>query len=261
MSAVFERYSEGGGQMLLALALADHASDDGSRVYPSVSALAQKTRQSERTVQYQLRRMEDSGWLILVGSGNGGRSMTREYRISPEWLKGAEIAPIQKGASDDIKGATDSTKGCKPAHKRVQPIAPANNHQRTIKEPSKKHHAPEALLCPSDVDPQVWADWQVVRKAKKAGALTATALDGVRREAAKAGWPIGEALRECCARGWVGFKADWVASKAAAQPISFAQQDEQARRRRWEEMTGRKWPADEQMPQFVDISTVERIEA
>lgn len=260
MSAVFERYPEGGGEMLLALALADHASDDGSRVYPSVSALAEKTRQSERTVQYQLRRMEESGWLILVGSGNGGRSMTREYQISPEWLKGAEIAPIQKGANDDIKGAKQSTKGCKPAQERVQPIAPANNHHRTIKEPSKKHQTRDALSCPSDVDPQVWVDWQVVRKAKKAGALTATALDGVRREAAKAGWPIGEALRECCARGWVGFKADWVAPKVNP-PISFAQQDEQARRRRWEEMTGRKWPTDGPMPEFIDVATVERIEA
>lgn len=135
MTAVFDRYPNGGGEMLLALALADHASDDGTRVYPSVKALAEKTRQSERTIQYQLRRMEDSGWLILVNAGNGGRSMTSEYRISPEWIKGAEIAPIQKGATDDIKGATDDTKGCNPRQKRVQQVAPANNRHRTINEP------------------------------------------------------------------------------------------------------------------------------
>ena len=46
MTAVFERYPVGGGEMLLALALADHASDDGTRVYPSVKALAEKTRQA-----------------------------------------------------------------------------------------------------------------------------------------------------------------------------------------------------------------------
>ena len=32
MTAVFERYPNGGGEMLLALALADHASDDGFMV-------------------------------------------------------------------------------------------------------------------------------------------------------------------------------------------------------------------------------------
>lgn len=128
MTAVFDRYPNGGGEMLLALALADHASDDGTRVYPSIKALAEKTRQSERTIQYQLRRMEESGWLILVNAGNGGRSMTSEYRISPEWIKGAEIAPIQKGATDDKKGATDDTKGCNPLHPQITIIEPSMNH-------------------------------------------------------------------------------------------------------------------------------------
>lgn len=149
MTAVFDRYPNGGGEMLLALALADHASDDGTRVYPSIKALAEKTRQSERTIQYQLRRMEESGWLILVNAGNGGRSMTSEYRISPEWIKGAEIAPIQKGATDDKKGATDNTKGCNPRQKRVQPIAPANNRHRTINEPSLNQVVAGAPAKPS----------------------------------------------------------------------------------------------------------------
>ena len=145
MTAVFDRYPNGGGEMLLALALADHASDDGTRVYPGIKGLAEKTRQSERTVQYQLRHMEEMGWLILVGPGNGGRSMHREYRISLDWIKGADIAPFQKGAihdtkgaTDGVKGATDDTKGCNPQHKRVQPVAPANNRHRTIIEPSEE---------------------------------------------------------------------------------------------------------------------------
>lgn len=39
------------------------------------------------------------------------------------------------------------------------------------------------------------------------------------------------------------------------QPVSFAQQDELARRKRWEEMTGRKWPESEEVPAFIDIET------
>ena len=60
MSMVFEHYPEGGGEMLLALALADFSDDDGGKVFPSITSLAKKTRQSERSVQYQLRRMEKS---------------------------------------------------------------------------------------------------------------------------------------------------------------------------------------------------------
>ena len=165
MTAVFERYPHGGGEMLLALALADHASDDGTRVFPSIKALAEKTRQSERSVQYQLRRMQESGWLILVNAGNGGRSMHSEYRISIDWIKGAEIAPFQKGATDDEKGANDSTKGCNPQQKRVQPIAPANNRHRTINEPSgivdadaSQTKTARAIALPDDFVPNETAE-------------------------------------------------------------------------------------------------------
>ncbi len=216
MTAVFERYPNGGGEMLLALALADHASDDGSRIYPSVKALSEKPRQSERTVQYQLRRMEEMGWLIVVGHGNGGRSMAREYRISLEWIKGADIAPMQKGAIHDIKGATDDTKGCNPRQERVQPVAPANNHHRTIIEPSEKKSA-YAPPLPADL----LADFLVVRKAKKAGPLTKTAVAGICREAEKAGISLIDAVTACCEYGWQGFSAAWYAERQAkATPVN-----------------------------------------
>lgn len=187
--------------MLLALALADHASDDGTRVFPSIKALSGKTRQSERTVQYQLRRMEQIGWLILVGAGNGGRSMSREYRISLDWIKGAEIAPFQKGANDD-------TKGCNPRQERVHSVAPANNRQGTIKEPSGKQGA-EALAIPQ----ALLDDFLVVRKARRAGPLTKTAMDGLQREASKAGITLVEAVTACCEFGWQGFNAGWYADR------------------------------------------------
>jgi hypothetical protein len=156
--------------MLLALALADHAADDGGRVWPSVALLAEKTRQSPRTVQYQLRRMEAVGWLQTVSAGNGGRSMATEYRINPAWIAGAafdDLAPPQNEPSDIETGAvldqTGGVKGCNPAHKRVQssaqkgaiqrtkgcnprqervqPVAPASNHHRTIKNHQGTAHA------------------------------------------------------------------------------------------------------------------------
>ena len=140
MNMVFERYPNGGGEMLLALALADHSHDDGSNIYPSIAQLATKTRQSERAVQYQLRRMEESTWLELVNEGDGGRGRRREYRINRSWMKGEEIAPIQKKGADSApaervqstaeKGANGDGKGCKA-------FAPTDNR----KEPSENHQA------------------------------------------------------------------------------------------------------------------------
>ena len=63
---------------------------------------------------------------------------------------------------------------------------------------------------PPDVSKTVWEDFLKQRKAKKAP-VTETALNEICMEASKAGWPLEDALREMCARGWQGFKADWVA--------------------------------------------------
>ncbi|VWC53724.1 gp60 [Burkholderia aenigmatica] len=166
MTAVFERYPEGGGEMLLALALADHADDDGTHIFPSVSTMAAKTRQSERAVQYQLAKMQETGWLILVRPGRGGRKggMPAEYRISTEWIKGEEIAPISKKKAQVKKGEKSSPippvdkseigaeiapnkdgNGCNPEQKWVQSATEMGakldkpykvNHQLTVNEPS-----------------------------------------------------------------------------------------------------------------------------
>jgi hypothetical protein len=55
----------------------------------------------------------------------------------------------------------------------------------------------------------VWRDFLAHRKAKRAP-VTQTALARIRSEADKAGWPLADALAECTARGWQGFKAEWV---------------------------------------------------
>ena len=68
-------------------------------------------------------------------------------------------------------------------------------------------------ICPTNVDKQVWSDFLALRKVKKAP-MTVTALVGIKREADKANWSLDKAISECVARGWTGFKADWVAEKA-----------------------------------------------
>lgn len=89
----------------------------------------------------------------------------------------------------------------------VQP----NNKQETIniKQETKINTRDKPLSCPDGVTPDVWDGFLKVRKAKKAP-VTATAIAGIEREARKAGWSLNAALTECCARGWAGFKADWV---------------------------------------------------
>lgn len=90
---VFDHYepTATGGELLLAVKLADNAHDDGAHIFPSVQTLAASTRQSERTVQRHIGKMLAIGWLVLVREGKGpgrggGYGRAREYRIHPDWI-------------------------------------------------------------------------------------------------------------------------------------------------------------------------------
>ena len=65
---------------------------------------------------------------------------------------------------------------------------------------------------PSDVSQKVWQDFLAVRKTKRL-ALTGTALDGIKREADKAGLTLEQAITVCCETGWAGFRSDWYANR------------------------------------------------
>lgn len=73
MAHVWKHSRQKGSTLLLLLAIADHAHDDGEGAYPSVATLAKKVRMSERNVQYLIKRLEASGELgVLHGQGPQG---------------------------------------------------------------------------------------------------------------------------------------------------------------------------------------------
>lgn len=115
MGLVWDHYPNGGGELLTALALADHADHDGGSIHPGVTGLARKTRQSERTVQYHLGQMRDSSWLQPVRYRQGGYGRATEYRINPAWVADpANFAPFQSRVQSTAqKGANDGKLGCK----------------------------------------------------------------------------------------------------------------------------------------------------
>jgi uncharacterized protein YdaU (DUF1376 family) len=131
-----------------------------------------------------------------------------------------------------------------------------NQNQEPEPEPSsstkKKKAAP--LQKPVDVSDEVWGSFLIVRKAKSA-AVTDLAILGIRREAVKAGITLEQALTTCCERGWAGFKAEWMqGQQAKPQAESFYERDQRLKREKWEEMTGRKWPTEND-PNVIDATT------
>lgn len=98
MNVVWMYYPEGGPMLVLALALADEADDYGGGISASVPALARKTRQSERAVQKQLRRLADANVLDWLNQGGVGRGDVRSYKLNLGLLmapeKGEHGSPI-----------------------------------------------------------------------------------------------------------------------------------------------------------------------
>lgn len=79
----------------------------------------------------------------------------------------------------------------------------------TVSPPSpRKSFDFGAALRQEGVEEQLVADWLAVRKKKRAE-NTKTSLDGLRREAQKAGLSVADAVRYACEQSWAGFRADW----------------------------------------------------
>jgi hypothetical protein len=118
MGLVWDYYPEGGGELTVALKLADHASHDGSRIWPAISTIADQTNQSERTVQRQIQAMLKRGWLIEVKKGGGGPGKTTIYRIPAGEIQrqavgmGDKMSPIQLRVTPEVgKGDIHDKKG------------------------------------------------------------------------------------------------------------------------------------------------------
>ena len=89
-----------------------------------------------------------------------------------------------------------------------QPIVKATINDKPITNNDK----PIKIQAPDGVSSDVWESFVAQRKASRA-VITETVIKSIQREANKAGWTLEQALAECAARGWRGFKAEWVTEK------------------------------------------------
>lgn len=97
-----------------------------------------------------------------------------------------------------------------------EPIAKATNNHKPItinQEPKKKA---TVVATPEGVSQSVWDEFIAHRKAKKAK-VTELVIEGIAKEAVKAGWSLEDALKETIVRNWQSFKAEWVAVKPQMQ--------------------------------------------
>lgn len=85
-----------------------------------------------------------------------------------------------------------------------------------VPKPKKYEFAKELIAL--GVESKVVDAWMQVRKTKKA-TNSEIALVALKREAAKAGLSIADAVRLCVEKSWSGLDADWLKPKSQASPM------------------------------------------
>ena len=140
-------------------------------------------------------------WLIAsedLGKLPETKTLAFRLRMSEKETKEVVTKLSQWLEQDDINTISDV----------YQDDMPEKRREETDKEKEKETDTP------TGVSQQVWNSFVKQRKAKKAQ-VTALVIDGIQKEADKAGWTLEMALNEVVVRNWQSFKAEWVKDKVS----------------------------------------------
>ena len=231
ISEVYKRQVGNVTRTAVMLLMADKASDDGSGVWSSKQRMADELGMSRRGVIKVVASLIEDGLIQETGQRECANGFTIEYAIAVQRLRALPLVPTHlprpldvctsepRSQVNDIPstrehGSPDPCTSFTPPVNTVHP-----KHPRTLLEPSLNQNdmcvrkgrrgKSGSVSKPDDVSDQVWEDFVAHRRRRRAD-LTSTALDGIRSQAVAAGWTLEAALVEMVARGWTGFKAEWV---------------------------------------------------
>ena len=191
--------------------------DDERPLPDEIDVLAFQVGASESDVSLILRsyfKLEDDGW-------HQSRCDTEiaEYHQKREQAanagKASARARMNKGLTDVEQPLNGLSTNHKPLTNNQEPLT--SNQIKTTR--ATRFDAVQHLVS-LGVFEQVAKDYCQQRKKKP----TMTAIDGIYKQAQKAGISLNKALEICCARGWEGFKAEWIKDKANNQQLTPYQQ-------------------------------------
>lgn len=147
----FPKLPKAEGLLLTSLALADWADDQGGSIFPAVKTIAKKTRQSERTIQRHLRKLEDLGIIYVIEEARA--DFPTHYGINLNILCEFEpVYPISRRRGDN-KTPPDSND-----IKKVLPVT------RSVNDPLVLFNIPNRSHLPKWFDEEAWELWVQHRK-------------------------------------------------------------------------------------------------
>ena len=223
-----------GSRLLLLLFLANYANDDGV-CWPSKSKILEKTGLNERTFRGALAELQEFGAVTVEHVRGKGIKyvvalVTEQIQPLPEHphcknTVTAEIQGLQKYR--DCKNTVTPTVKIqsKPINNLSIPYQePINSNSsdesvvpNTQVNPPRRRSSKPSIQKPEGVKQSVWEEWMKLKTARSR-ALNQHMVDGIVREASKAGMTTEEAMVCQLENGWQGFKAEWVNNKQNSRP-------------------------------------------
>jgi len=107
-SLVWEHAPVGGSDLLVLLALADFANDEGTNAWPSHATLARKARLSEERIRHVLRSLQKRGLILVDVQAGGPATLRRDRRPNVYTLN---LAAITQGDLFNPDGGSHTTGG------------------------------------------------------------------------------------------------------------------------------------------------------
>ena len=232
------------------VAMADCVNSDGLEemiCWPSYKHLKDSTGQDIKTVEAGLRSLREIGYITDTMERKGATNQVIVYRLNTPVIGGVTALPrIDESAlNTPVFGALE-TDGKTPVFPVKTPVFPIKHPRFSRERPPKtgdgtsngtsngtsKEQEDSARIV--GISAELLGDYMQVRKAKRAGPLTKTAIAALTREAGKAGLSVEDAVTACCEFGWQGFNAGWylervsknqgqIKSKTSSKHTGFSQ--------------------------------------
>ena len=158
-----------------------------------------------------------------------------DKRIKPSAKVQAVQTNVQEGCKTDA-GAMQTqcericersadallTNNQEPITNTYNPLTPLQGEllsvEKPIEEKPKAKRQWQGVMTdrPDDVTEEHWDQWMPIRKLKNRP-VTEAAIERMRREAAKAGLTLDQAVVKCIENGWAGFEARYLENQKARQ--------------------------------------------
>lgn len=144
----------------------------------------------------------------------GGGHPADEMRRSAELEKRRE-----EKSREDVEECRTPSNSVDLGREAEEPVILSKPPSATVSRAARQVAPP----TPDDVDAQVWTDWLALRKAKRAP-VTATVIEGARKQASIAGMSLEAFLQVWCRRGSQGLEAAWLKPEERGRPTETARE-------------------------------------